>query len=72
MQIKEQDGFSARNSVTAVFNDRTVVVFGGQDSEKNEQFSDIYQHKVGSKELQHATYKEGHLVPAKRNSHTMV
>lgn len=44
MKVCERDGFSARNGMTAVLSakDKLVYMFGGQDSEKDVQFDDMW------------------------------
>lgn len=58
--------------MTAVLspNDKLVYLFGGQDSEKDEQFDELWQ--FSDNKLKQVEFKHDEAVPPKRNSHTMV
>lgn len=58
--------------MTAVLSakDKSVFLFGGQDSERDDQFDELWVFSENS--LQQVEFKLDDPVPAKRNSHTMV
>lgn len=74
LQVTERDGFSARNGLTAALSpsENIVYLFGGQDSERDEQFDEIYMFDTTLLTLKQLELSHDKLVPAKRNSHTMV
>lgn len=71
LDVKERDGFSARNGMTAVLNqaDGSVFLFGGQDSEKDVQFEDVWRFK--DNEVKQVELDPNAPCPAPRNSHSM-
>jgi hypothetical protein len=58
--------------MTAVFSpsDQQVYLFGGQDSERDEQFEDMWC--FSDSKITQVEFKHEDPVPAKRNSHSMV
>lgn len=72
LKVEERDGFSARNGMTAVLSakDKLVYLFGGQDSERDEQFDEVWVFSHNA--LQQVEFKPDEALPVKRNSHTMV
>ena len=47
LDVKERDGFSARNGMTAVAWQKSVFMFGGQDSERDVVFDDLWVFENG-------------------------
>lgn len=72
LELLERDSFTGRNGLTAVTypKDGTVFFFGGQDSENQVIFDEMWAYKdLKLKQVEFET--DAHL-PASRNSHSMV
>ena len=68
----ENDGFTPRNAHTAVgFSANKVLIFGGQDSQNDRQFNDLYTIDLEANTLTQHEYSDGAVTPAARNSHTL-
>ena len=73
LTIADKSDYTPRNAHCSVSTpDQKVLIFGGQDSEKFTQFNELYEFDPSTKSLKHIEANPGDVVPAKRNSHTMV
>lgn len=72
LTVKERDGFSSRNGMTAAHypKDKAVFLFGGQDSEKDVVFDEMWMFK--DNQVTQVDFAHDAQIPAKRNSHSMV
>jgi hypothetical protein len=71
--IKENDGYTPRNAFCAVPTPaKKVLLFGGQDSEKDVQFNHLFEFDPETLSLKQIESAAGDLVPPRRNSHAMV
>lgn len=70
--MTERDGFSARNGMHAAYwaKEKSVFLFGGQDSENSVVFDDMWVFKDNC--LKQVDTKHDEQTPAVRNSHTMI
>lgn len=74
IELKERDNFTTRNSMTAVVHNGKIICFGGQDSEQQVLYNELYTIDTTTKDftIKHVSYDDGEIAPAPRNSHTMV
>ncbi len=58
--------------MTAIFYKGKVVMFGGQDSEQQVLYNDLYTIEPAKGfEIKHIQYDDGEIAPIPRNSHTL-
>jgi len=68
---KRDDDFSERNAMQAVpLEDGKVLLFGGQDSQEEKQYNQLYLYDAAEKALTRIHFMENKVIPPKRNSHT--
>lgn len=51
IKLEDLDGFTTRNGLTAVGHAGKISMYGGQDSEKGEQFEDLFVFDNADKTL---------------------
>jgi hypothetical protein len=72
LELKERDGLTTRNSMAAISYKGKVVMFGGQDSEKQVLYNDLYTiDSTKGYEIKHVQYGDGEIAPIPRNSHVL-
>ena len=72
LELTERDDFCARNALTAVAKSATsLVIFGGQDSQQERQFNEVYRLDLATLTLSQHEYPDGAITPPARNSHTL-
>jgi N-acetylneuraminic acid mutarotase len=72
VELKERDGLTTRNSMAAIAYKGKVVMFGGQDSEKQVLYNELYTiDTTKGYEIKHVQYGDGEIAPIPRNSHVL-
>ena len=72
LELKDRDGLTTRNSMAAISYKGKVVMFGGQDSEKQVLYNELYTiDSTKGYEIKHVQYGDGEIAPITRNSHVL-